>query len=91
MGNLGPGAKRKHGSVSARILEGWLGRAACAWVPTMIPDPPNIYTVIDPPDKDSDVKLLALTLPRPPSSNGVGVQMGACELRFLSLGRGGCV
>ena len=77
--------------MSARILEGWLGRAAWAWVPAMIPDPPNIYTVINPPDEDSDVKLLALTLPPPPSSNGLGVQMGACELRFLPLGRGGCV
>ena len=58
--------------------------------PTNDASPLTVYIVINP-DKAPDVKLLTLTSPPPPSSDGTGVQMGACELRFLSLGRRACV
>lgn len=67
-------------------LEGKLGTAAWAWVPKVISDPPTFIL--------SSAPLMRVgTDPASPAfiPKEVGVQMGACELRFLSLGRGRCV
>ena len=50
-------------------------RAAWGLGPTSDTRSLTVYTAINP-DKDPDVKLLTLTSPPPPSSDGIRLQMG---------------